>query len=134
VRTSRRRLGDLVRAEPETLRYKILHAAWDHPVPLQNWHRYCDLRFGRMGWLRRDRGSCASGCSTCHDPVFGWLVLLGSSQASKDAGITVLRHEVAVRRRQLTRPKPDWADRAILAALAAMRCPAGVWQASCTTS
>jgi putative transposase len=50
--------------------------------------------------------------------VFGWLVLLGGSQASKDAEIMVLRHEVAVLRRQVTRPKPDWADRAILAALA----------------
>ena len=50
--------------------------------------------------------------------VFGWLVLLGRSQASKDAEIMVLRHEVAVLRRQVARPKPDWADRAILAALA----------------
>ena len=50
--------------------------------------------------------------------VFGWLVLLGRSQASKDAEIMVLRHEVAVFRRQVTQPKPDWADRAILAALA----------------
>ena len=49
--------------------------------------------------------------------VFGWLVLLGRSQASKDAEIMVLRHEVTVLRRQVTRPKPDWADRAILAAL-----------------
>ena len=49
--------------------------------------------------------------------VFGWLVLLGRGQASKDAEIMVLRHEVAVMRRQVTRPKPDWADRAILAAL-----------------
>jgi putative transposase len=50
--------------------------------------------------------------------VSGWLVLLGRSQASKNAEIIVLRHEVAVLRRQVTRPEPDWADRAILAALA----------------
>jgi putative transposase len=50
--------------------------------------------------------------------VFGWLVLLGRGQASKDAEIMVLRHEITVLRRQVARPKPDWADRAVLAALA----------------
>jgi hypothetical protein len=50
--------------------------------------------------------------------VFGWLALLARSGTSKEVEILVLRHEVAVLRRQVARPKPDWADRAVIAALA----------------
>ena len=49
--------------------------------------------------------------------VFAWLVLLARSSAAKDVEILIPRHEVAVLRRQITTPRPNWPDRTLLAAL-----------------
>ena len=53
-----------------------------------------------------------------------WVVLLARSWAKKDVEILVLRHEVAVLGRT-RRPRLDWADRAVSAALIRLL-PAGL--------
>jgi putative transposase len=49
--------------------------------------------------------------------VFGLILLLGRMSSSKYVELLVLRHEVSVLGRTNPRPRLDWADRAIFAAL-----------------
>jgi hypothetical protein len=49
--------------------------------------------------------------------LFTLVLLFGRSRRSKELEILVLRHELAVLRRQSARPRLRWADRAFLAAL-----------------
>ncbi|HEY3033571.1 MAG TPA: hypothetical protein VGJ54_02790 [Streptosporangiaceae bacterium] len=55
--------------------------------------------------------------------LVGWIALLARSAASKDAEILVLRQELAVLRRTSPKPRPDWADRAVISALARLLRP-----------
>ena len=101
-----------------TNRAKRTHAA--RPVRAGKSAAGSELEFAEGGADADDRWMALRLLYLIFCQLLGWLVLLARRSATNNAELLVLRHEVAVLRRQVARPQMDWADCAMVAALSRM--------------
>jgi len=94
----------------------------DQPCGVPEVGLACDLRESAA---RHDRGMALRLLYLIFSRLLDSLTLLSRGSASKILELLVLRHEVAVLRRTNPKPRLDWADRALFAALV-QRLPAAL--------
>lgn len=90
----------------------LLRPGWRRPVGTENFARGVDLRLrAGVGCPRRSPAMAALRLLyLIFCQLIDWLALLAGGQAAKNAELLVLRHEVAVLRRQVARPRLSWPD------------------------